>query len=199
MAALRPSSNRIASSLLGGQSHSAFASTSTISPHLRPQSTHSQHRFNSTSSTPSSTSMLSAAYRPADSLVSHLDPSTLPPVLRPSLGRNKSLYDHLSHLPNDGVGTKVRQVKWAARGLDVPYGEELGGPIAPSERKDRGHLCYWEITRVKLRLIENGKIHGKAWGRFVWRGEPNIRLCVCVILTCLFLFFRCTCHTRGQG
>lgn len=34
--------------------------------------------------------------------------------------------------------------------------------------KEEGHLCYWEITKVRLK---DGGNHGKAWGRFVWRGK----------------------------
>ena len=71
-------------------------------------------------------------------------PSQLPPSLSPRPG---NLYEVLSRFPKDGVGQKVHQMRWSAKG------------IAES---------YWEITRTRLKC--EGK-HGKAWGHLVWKGE----------------------------
>jgi hypothetical protein len=87
----------------------------------------------------------------------------------------KSLYEHLSSLPNNGIGTRVRQVKWSAKGIDQPFNVPFKGPVViPQERKEENHLCYWEITRARIKISNgenNRKPHGKAWGRLTWRGE----------------------------
>lgn len=122
----------------------------------------------------SSSSSSSSAAGAAGSLVAHLDPSTLPSFTSP-VRRQKTLYEHLSQLPKDGVGTRVRQLKWAARGLDLASNEALQGPVKDASLiKQSGHLCYWEVTRARIRLTgENNKPHGKVWGRLVWRGEKR--------------------------
>ncbi|KAI0317739.1 hypothetical protein OF83DRAFT_1119783 [Amylostereum chailletii] len=72
----------------------------------------------------------------------------LPAELPPSLSsRTGSLYQILSRYPQDGVGQRVYQTRWPAKG------------IADS---------YWEITRTSLKL--HGE-HGKAWGKLVWKGK----------------------------
>jgi small subunit ribosomal protein S34 len=140
---------------------SAKASTSSL---LGSSSLHNARLFSSES--------LSSQQSLPSLLTSHIDKSTLVGPLAPSR-KSKTLYEHLVSLPNDGVGTRVRQVKWAARGIDIPWGKEFTGPIADaSRRKQEDHLCYWEVTRVRIKWTgENMTPHGKAWGRLVWRGE----------------------------
>lgn len=113
--------------------------------------------------------------RAAEVLTSHLSKSHLPPVLARSLRPHKNLYQLLSSLPNDGVGARVRQRRWEAKGLDVPRQVDLKEHLtklhsngAQVTKKEQGHLCYWEITKVRLK--DGGK-HGKAWGKLVWRGK----------------------------
>jgi len=65
----------------------------------------------------------------------------------PFLQRSGSLYQVLSVLPQDGVGTKVTQSRWEKKGIQD---------------------SYWEITRVRLR---NEGQNGKVWGRLVWKGS----------------------------
>lgn len=144
---------------------SAIASTSSL---FSSTSLHRTRRFSSNSSPSQSPSQQSLP----SLLTSHIDPDTLPSPLAPSK-KSKTLYEHLASLPNNGVGTRVRQVKWAARGIDIPWGKEFPGPIAdPSRRKQYNHLCYWEITKARIKWTgENKTPHGKAWGRLVWRGE----------------------------
>ncbi|PWY98674.1 hypothetical protein BCV70DRAFT_201474, partial [Testicularia cyperi] len=93
---------------------------------------------------------------------------------------HKSLYQLLSSLPNDGVGYKVRQRRWAAKGLDVPADVNIKDHVTALRQngqhtvtKDEDHLCYWEVTKVKLK---DGGNHGKAWGRLIWRGEYPKRI-----------------------
>ena len=62
------------------------------------------------------------------------------------LKKAPTLYQTLAHLPQDGVGSRVRQVRW--------------------DRLNR-HNTYWEITRVKLK---NDGTNGKAWGKFIYKG-----------------------------
>ncbi|KAF8339159.1 uncharacterized protein EI90DRAFT_2908107 [Cantharellus anzutake] len=64
------------------------------------------------------------------------------------LKQTQTLYQTLSRLPQDGVGSHLRQVRW--------------------DRLNR-HDTYWMITRVKLK---NDGRHGKAWGMFVYKGKP---------------------------
>lgn len=59
----------------------------------------------------------------------------------------KSLFETLSSLPNDGVGSRVAQTRWVKQGI-------------PSS--------FWEVTKVKLK--HEGQ-HGKAWGILHWRGK----------------------------
>ncbi|KAJ1021899.1 hypothetical protein NDA16_003661 [Ustilago loliicola] len=122
----------------------------------------------------SSTASLSSSA--SSILTSHLSKSHLPPALARSAQPHKTLYQLLSSLPNDGVGARVRQRRWAAKGLDVPKDVDLKSHLTKlhaeqggKANKDEGHLCYWEITKVRLK--DGGK-HGKAWGKFVWRGKP---------------------------
>ncbi|KAF8305392.1 hypothetical protein DL93DRAFT_2066334 [Clavulina sp. PMI_390] len=63
------------------------------------------------------------------------------------LSTKTNLYQTLSRLPNDGVGSLVRQKRWDVAG-----------------RPD----TYWQVTRVRLK--NEGK-NGKAWGRFVYKGK----------------------------
>jgi small subunit ribosomal protein S34 len=61
-----------------------------------------------------------------------------------------TLFRTLSRLPRDGVGSRVAQRRWDAKGI---------------------HGSYWEVTKTKLKLSEDGKMaHGKAWGRLIWKG-----------------------------
>lgn len=94
-----------------------------------------------------------------------------------ALRRRKSLFDHLAALPNNGVGSRVRQTRWVSKGLDVPHDAPLVGPSAQMQQQKNsgvdadGHLSYWEITRARIRTAQStGRPHGKAWGRLVWRG-----------------------------
>lgn len=107
-------------------------------------------------------------------LTGHLAKEHLPPALARIHKPHKNLYQLLSSLPNDGIGTRVRQRRWAAKGLDVSHKVDLKSHLtklheqgSKPTRKDDGHLCYWEITKVQFK--DGGK-HGKAWGRLVWRG-----------------------------
>lgn len=128
-----------------------------------------------------SLTLLSGAVRASTStpsssiLTSHLSKTHLPPALARSSKPHKSLYQLLSSLPNDGVGFRVRQRRWAAKGLDVPAEIDLKEHLRKVhagekkvEEKEGEYGCYWEITKVRLK--DGGK-HGKAWGRFVWRGK----------------------------
>ena len=115
-------------------------------------------------------------------LVRHLESSSLPFALtavrrrvagpQPSTSstkRQKSLYDHLSALPNNGIGTRVRQTRWVQRGVDTLPSNSI--PDASQTNKQDGHLCYWEVTRARIRSAHSdGKPHGQAWGRMYWRG-----------------------------
>ncbi|GAC95065.1 hypothetical protein PHSY_002640 [Pseudozyma hubeiensis SY62] len=101
----------------------------------------------SSASTPSSS---------ADILTSHLSKAHLPPSLARSAKPHKNLYQLLSALPNDGVGTRVRQRRWAAKGLDVKHDLDLKAHLtklhqtsAGKSAKEEGHLCYWEITKTQ--------------------------------------------------
>ncbi|GJJ07664.1 hypothetical protein Clacol_010564 [Clathrus columnatus] len=60
---------------------------------------------------------------------------------------HQSLFETLSSLPNDGLGSFVAQTQWAKQ----------GNPNS-----------YWQVTKVKLK--HEGQ-HGKAWGRLYWRGK----------------------------
>ncbi|KAI0637931.1 hypothetical protein C8Q77DRAFT_398607 [Trametes polyzona] len=71
-------------------------------------------------------------------------PSQLPPSLSSLPG---NLYEVLSRYPQDGVGQKVYQTRWGAKGIEG---------------------SYWEVTRTKLKC--EGQ-HGKAWGVLVWKGK----------------------------
>ncbi|EMD40445.1 hypothetical protein CERSUDRAFT_80116 [Gelatoporia subvermispora B] len=72
----------------------------------------------------------------------------LPRQLPPSLSsRPGNLYEVLARYPNDGIGRRVYQTRWGAKGIEG---------------------CYWEVTRTKLKL--EGK-HGKAWGVLTWKGK----------------------------
>lgn len=80
--------------------------------------------------------------------------SSLPPALarliKPNpLAQNhsRSLYETLSRLPKDGVGSRVTQPRWAAKGIQN---------------------SYWEITKVRIK--DEGR-HGKVWGRLFWKGQ----------------------------
>lgn len=67
------------------------------------------------------------------------------PVLQ---GGNGTLYEVLSRLPMNGVGSKVLETRWSRKDF-----------------KD----CYWVITRARLKC--EGR-HGKAYGRLYWQGKP---------------------------
>lgn len=60
---------------------------------------------------------------------------------------HRSLFETLSALPNDGIGSFVAQTQWAKQ----------GNPNS-----------FWEVTKVRLK--HEGQ-HGKAWGRLYWRGN----------------------------
>lgn len=77
------------------------------------------------------------------SAIRKLLPQKLPPSL---LTGQANLYQVLSRYPQDGVGRKVYQTRWTAKGIEG---------------------CYWEVTRTRLKLEGN---HGKAWGYLTWRG-----------------------------
>ncbi|KAG8931345.1 hypothetical protein FRC03_002397 [Tulasnella sp. 419] len=66
----------------------------------------------------------------------------------PLLKRSGTLYDVLSVLPKDGIGARVTQSRWEAKGI-----------------KD----SYYEVTQVRLK--DEGR-HGKVWGRLIWKGQP---------------------------
>ncbi|KAI0723037.1 hypothetical protein C8Q76DRAFT_721348 [Earliella scabrosa] len=71
-------------------------------------------------------------------------PSQLPPSLSPLPG---NLYEVLARFPRDGVGQRVYQTRWGAKGIEG---------------------SYWEVTRTSLKC--EGQ-HGKAWGVLVWKGK----------------------------
>ncbi|EJD54070.1 hypothetical protein AURDEDRAFT_110704, partial [Auricularia subglabra TFB-10046 SS5] len=72
----------------------------------------------------------------------------LVPELRVLQGGNGTLYEVLSRLPMNGVGSKVLETRWSRK-----------------QFKD----CYWVVTRARLKC--EGQ-HGKAYGRLVWNGKP---------------------------
>ncbi|KAF9815543.1 hypothetical protein IEO21_04543 [Rhodonia placenta] len=72
----------------------------------------------------------------------------LPKQLPPSLSsRPGNLYEVLARYPQDGIGQRIHQTRWTAKGISD---------------------CYWEVTRTKLKLEG---MHGKAWGVLTWRGK----------------------------
>lgn len=74
--------------------------------------------------------------------------SFLPEKTPPSLDtRAGNLYQVLSRHPNDGIGLKVHQTRWAEKGIP---------------------RSYWRVTRTNLKC--EGQ-HGKAWGRLYWKGN----------------------------
>lgn len=80
--------------------------------------------------------------------------SSLPPTVARLIKPNplaqhysRTLYETLSRMPKDGVGARLTQPRWAAKGI-------------PN--------CYWEVTKVRIK--DEGR-HGKAWGRLFWKGE----------------------------
>lgn len=89
--------------------------------------------------------------------------SALPPALS-KIAKNpfasklkgaKNLYQTLSRLPEDGVGTLVTQPRWERKGIPG---------------------CFYYVTRAK---IKTGGEHGKAWGILFWNGtscEPRYLL-----------------------
>jgi small subunit ribosomal protein S34 len=84
-----------------------------------------------------------AAARAAAALQTLLSPAPLPRVLK----RGKlNLYETLSRLPDSGVGARVHQSRWSAKGITD---------------------CYWDVTRCRTK---NEGMSGQAWGKLVWRG-----------------------------
>ncbi|KAI0771983.1 hypothetical protein BD413DRAFT_547459 [Trametes elegans] len=81
---------------------------------------------------------------PIHTALRKLLPSKVPPSLSSAPG---TLYQVLSRYPQDGVGLKVHQTRWGAKGAQG---------------------SYWEVTRTKLKC--EGE-HGKAWGILVWKGK----------------------------
>ena len=76
-----------------------------------------------------------------------------------------TLYRTLSRLPKDGVGARVTQRRWAAKGIEG---------------------SYWEVTRMKLKPDAQ---HGKAWGKLVWKGSfPISPVTIASPLTVSFSF-----------
>lgn len=65
----------------------------------------------------------------------------------PFLRHQPTLYETISRLPRDGLGSRVRQRRWDTKGFDD---------------------TYWEITRVRLK--NEGK-NGRVWGKLFWKGE----------------------------
>ncbi|KAJ1308607.1 hypothetical protein OPQ81_004305 [Rhizoctonia solani] len=63
------------------------------------------------------------------------------------LNDSKSLFAVLSRLPNDGLGQRVTQARWGAKGIQD---------------------SYYTVTRVRLRA--NGKT-GDARGTLTWKGK----------------------------
>ena len=92
----------------------------------------------------------------AQSLKNILPPSLkklIPPSTVAQISNQpRNLYQTLSRLPKDGVGSRVFQTRWQSKGIEG---------------------CFWEITRVSLKMEGT---HGKAWGKLVWRGESHKRL-----------------------
>mmetsp|Transcript_6463 Transcript_6463/g.10453 ORF Transcript_6463/g.10453 Transcript_6463/m.10453 type:complete len:90 (+) Transcript_6463:30-299(+) len=67
-----------------------------------------------------------------------------------SIQGGKQLYGMLLNLQNYGVGSKVTRKIW-----HFPE-------------------TFWKVTRVKLDPArEDGKVTGKAWGLFYWRGQQK--------------------------
>ena len=81
--------------------------------------------------------------------IQKLLPSELPPSLS---SRTGNLYQILSRYPQDGVGQRVYQTRWAGKGISD---------------------SYWEVTKTSLKLHGN---HGKAWGKLVWKGEHYLNV-----------------------
>ncbi|KAF8583956.1 hypothetical protein K439DRAFT_1347357, partial [Ramaria rubella] len=82
-------------------------------------------------------------------MASSLLPPAIARLIKPNpivQNHSRTLYETLSRMPGDGIGTRVTQARWAAKGIQN---------------------CYWEVTKVQIK--DAGK-HGKAWGRLVWRG-----------------------------
>ncbi|KAK9759455.1 hypothetical protein K7432_017566 [Basidiobolus ranarum] len=71
-----------------------------------------------------------------------------PPIVRAS-NSNKTLFQHLNLLKDNGVGSKVTITKW----LDKGFNES-----------------YYLVTKVNLRTDLQ---HGKAWGIKYWQGRPE--------------------------
>lgn len=94
----------------------------------------------------SGTNALAAAFQ-------KLLPKKLPPGLSTRPG---NLYQVLSRYAADGTGQRVHQTRWTSKGISD---------------------CYWVVTRTSLKKCgsygkERGRvIHGKVWGRLVWRGQ----------------------------
>ncbi|KAL5636964.1 hypothetical protein ACGC1H_000814 [Rhizoctonia solani] len=72
---------------------------------------------------------------------------SLPKSASGILNDSKSLFALLSRLPNDGVGQRVTQSRWGAKGIEN---------------------SYYTVTRVRLRA--KGKT-GDAYGAFTWKGK----------------------------
>ena len=76
-------------------------------------------------------------------------PPTIARLIKPNpltQNHSRSLYETLSRMPRDGVGARVTQPRWAAKGI---------------------LNCYWEVTKVRIK--DEGR-HGKVWGRLFWKG-----------------------------
>ncbi|KIJ70474.1 hypothetical protein HYDPIDRAFT_57382, partial [Hydnomerulius pinastri MD-312] len=71
-------------------------------------------------------------------------PQPIPPLLRTTPA---TLFEILSRHPDGGIGQKVHQTRWTDKGIDG---------------------CYWEVTRSQTKLRG---MHGKVWGKLVWRGK----------------------------
>ncbi|GAA6062796.1 hypothetical protein JCM10212_002165 [Sporobolomyces blumeae] len=68
----------------------------------------------------------------------------------------------LSLLPKDGVGSRVYQNRWRGQGYPVPTS------LNPDDAQGK---CYWEVVKSDLRINENGKPRGDAWGVKYWKGQ----------------------------
>ncbi|KAM0745985.1 hypothetical protein T439DRAFT_330177 [Meredithblackwellia eburnea MCA 4105] len=66
----------------------------------------------------------------------------------------------LSHLPANGVNSKVFQTRWAAKGLPTP--------VAASNSQQG---CYWDVKKVDTKFGLDEKSRTKAMGVFYWKGK----------------------------
>lgn len=68
-----------------------------------------------------------------------------------------SLQQLLAHLPHDGLGARVFQARWVAKGLPTP------ASTVPAS------ACYWDVRKTLTTATST-----KAWGVLYWKGPSLI-------------------------